>query len=111
MKSNEIIIGFIGDNYVRYSDFWKNKYKHLTIESQILYDTFHTELIYNIFDEIKMYIRNNINNLDLSMFDYNTLNYLIPDKETLINTVLCKMAVSDEIINNIMLQIKNKCKK
>ena len=50
-----------------------------------------------------MYIRNNINNLDLSMFDYNTLNYLIPDKETLINTVLCKMAVSDEIINNIML--------
>ena len=33
MKSNEIIIGFIGDNYVRYSDFWKNKYKHLTIES------------------------------------------------------------------------------
>ncbi len=111
MKSNEIIIGFIGDDYIKYSDFWKNKYEHLTVDSQILYDTFHTEMLYNLFDTIKQYIRNNINNLDLSEFDYDILNYLIPDKETLINTVLCKMSVSDETINNIMLQIKNESKK
>lgn len=33
MKSNEVIIGFIGDDYIEYSDFWKNKYNHLTIDS------------------------------------------------------------------------------
>ena len=41
--------------------------------------------------------RYNINNLDLSEFNYDILNYLIPDKETLINTVLCKMSVSNVI--------------
>lgn len=55
MKSNEAIIGFIGDDYVKYSDFWENKYEHLTVDSYILYDTFHTEMLYNLFDEIKSY--------------------------------------------------------
>lgn len=60
-------------------------------------------MLYNLFDEIKSYIRRNIDDLDLSIYDYDILHYLIPDKETLINTVLCKMSVSDKTINNIML--------
>ena len=56
MKSNSIIIDFIGDDYIEYSDFWKNTYQNLSIDSQILYDSLHSNVIYNIFDEIKLYI-------------------------------------------------------
>lgn len=105
MKSNEVIIGFIGDTYDEYSEFWNTKYNKLNIDSEILFDTFHTELIYNLFDEIKSYIRRNIDDLDLSKYDYDVLHYLIPDKDTLINTVLCKMNVPDNIANRIMLEI------
>ena len=59
MKSNSIIIDFIGDDYIEYSDFWENTYQNLSIDSQILYDSLHSNVIYNIFDEIKLYIREN----------------------------------------------------
>ena len=75
MKSNSIIIDFIGDDYIEYSDFWKNTYQNLSIDSQILYDSLHSNVIYNIFDEIKLYIRENIDNLDLSIYDYYLLHY------------------------------------
>ena len=42
----------------------------------------HSNVIYNIFDEIKLYIRENIDNLDLSIYDYYLLHYLIPDNLT-----------------------------
>ena len=77
MKSNSIIIDFIGDDYIEYSDFWENTYQNLSIDSQILYDSLHSNVIYNIFDEIKLYIRENIDNLDLSIYDYYILHYLI----------------------------------
>ena len=91
MKSNSIIIDFIGDDYIEYSDFWENTYQNLSIDSQILYDSLHSNVIYNIFDEIKLYIRENIDNLDLSIYDYYLLHYLIPDKESLKKYVLNKM--------------------
>lgn len=105
MKSNSIIIDFIGDDYIEYSDFWKNRYQNLSIDSQILYDSLHSTIVYNIFDEIKSYIRENIDNLDLSIYDYYLLHYLIPDKETLKKYVLNKM---ENITDNIITDVFNK---
>ena len=106
-KSNEIIIDFIGDDYIEYSDFWKNTYEHLTIESQILYDTLHSELIYDMFDEIKLYIRENIDHLDLTIYDYYLLHYLIPDKESLKKYVLNKMGnITDNVIDDVFNKIE-----
>lgn len=105
MKSNSVILDFIGDDYIEYSDFWKNTYQTLSINSQILYDSLHSNIIYDIFDEIKLYIRENINNLDLSIYDYYLLHYLIPDKETLKKYVLNKM---ENITDNIITDVFNK---
>lgn len=106
-KSNEIIIDFIGDDYIEYSDFWKNTYENLTIESQILYDTLHSELIYDIFDEIKLYIRENIDHLDLTIYDYYLLHYLIQDKESLRKYVLNKIEnITDNVIDDVFNKIE-----
>ena len=107
MKSNSIIIDFIGDDYIEYSDFWENTYQNLSIDSQILYDSLHSNVIYNIFDEIKLYIRENIDNLDLSIYDYYLLHYLIPGKESLKKYVLNKMEnITDDVINDIFNKIE-----
>lgn len=67
----------------------------------------HSNVIYNIFDEIKLYIRENIDNLDLSIYDYYLLHYLIPDKESLKKYVLNKMEnITDDVINNIFNKIE-----
>lgn len=62
-------------------------------------------MLYNLFDEIKSYIRKNIDDLDLSIYSYDILHYLIPDKETLKKTVLCKMSITDNIVNRVILEI------
>ena len=67
----------------------------------------YSNVIYNIFDEIKLYIRENIDNLDLSIYDYYLLHYLIPDKESLKKYVLNKMEnITDDVINDIFNKIE-----
>ena len=104
------IIHFIDDNYIQYSDWYRDNIQKLNQESYAIFECVHSDMLYHIYDAYKVYIRGNINNLDLSIFDKDLLRFFIPNKQILCNCVLDKMNLTQETVHNIWTSIESYCK-
>ena len=64
MKSNSIIIDFIGDDYIEYSDFWENTYQNLSI-----YDYYLLHYLIPDKESLKKYVLNKMENITDDVID------------------------------------------
>lgn len=100
------IIHFIDDSYTEYTQWFTDNIQKLDNESYNIFVSIHSDILYEIYDDIKRHIRNNYNNLNLSNYNKDLISFLIPNKDVLVNCICDKLLLSDTDIDQLWDTIK-----